>query len=245
MIRRTLAAAATTVLSLACAHTPSNEAPAGSGAGAGSSDPGAWQQEFGEDERDLASAGRNAFFVLEPGYTLEFEGQEDGKKAALVIRVLDETRDVGGVKARVVEERESLGGELVEVSRNFFAISQKTHNVYYLGEEVDIYEGGRVAGHEGAWVHGKDGARYGLFVPGTVRVGDRFYQEIAPGTAMDRAEIVSASAAVDTPVGRFDGCLKIEETTPLEPGSKEHKCFAPGIGLVRDGGLRLVRHGKS
>ncbi len=35
---------------------------------------------------------------------------------------------------------------------------------------------------------------------------------------------------------------KIEETSPLEPLSKEFKHYAPGIGLVQDGSLKLVRH---
>ena len=83
----------------------------------------------------------------------------------------------------------------------------------------------------------------GMMMPGTVRVGERFYEELAPGVAMDRAEIVSESEVATPPVGSFDHCLKVEETTPLEPGSKEYKLYAPGVGLIRDGALELVRYG--
>jgi hypothetical protein len=57
---------------------------------------------------------------------------------------------------------------------------------------------------------------------------------------MDRAQIVSVSERVTTPAGTFEKCLKTEETTPLEPGDKEYKLYAPGVGLVRDGPLALV-----
>ena len=62
--------------------------------------------------------------------------------------------------------------------------------------------------------------------------------------AMDRAEIVSLSETVETPAGKFENCLEVEETTPLEPDVKEVKVYAPGVGLIVDGGLRLVRYGK-
>jgi hypothetical protein len=35
--------------------------------------------------------------------------------------------------------------------------------------------------------------------------------------------------------------LKVEETTPLQPQITEFKYYAPGIGMVQDGPLRLVR----
>jgi len=62
---------------------------------------------------------------------------------------------------------------------------------------------------------------------------------------MDRAEIVSLSETVKTPAGEFKNCLKVEETTPLEPATKEYKYYAAGVGLVQDGSLKLVKYGKA
>ena len=157
--------------------------------------------------------------------------------------MLDETREVDGVTTRVVEERETEGGQIIEVSRNFFAISKRTNDVYYFGEEVDVYKGGKLVGHEGAWLAGEDGARFGLAMPGSPLLGARYYQEIAPGQAMDRAEVISLSESMETPAGKFEDVLKTEETTPLEPREREAKYYAAGIGLLRDGPTRLVRHG--
>jgi Concanavalin A-like lectin/glucanases superfamily len=52
----------------------------------------------------------------------------------LTITVLNETKMVDGVETRVVEERETKGGKLKEVSRNYFAISKRTNDVFYFGE---------------------------------------------------------------------------------------------------------------
>lgn len=60
---------------------------------------------------------------------------------------------------------------------------------------------------------------------------------------MDRAEIVSVAATVRTPAGAFRNCLEVEETTPLEPGVRDYKYYAPEVGLVQDGSLKLVKYG--
>jgi hypothetical protein len=201
--------------------------------------PEAFADTFAVDPGDWSSTGTNPYFILEPGYRLTFEGREHGRPVRLVITVLDETRTIDGVETRVVEERESEGDELSEVSRNYFAISKKDRGVYYFGEDVDEYEDGRVAAHGGSWHAGENGARFGLMMPGTPVVGLRHYQEVAPGVAMDRAEVVSLTETVDVPAGTMTGCLRVKETTPLEKAT-EFKLYAPGVGLVQDGPFRLV-----
>lgn len=198
---------------------------------------------FGEAKKDLGPTGRNPYFVLVPGYQLVLEGEEHGVAARIVIEVLDETKEIGGIEARVVEERETIGGELKEVTRDYFAISRRTNNVYYLGEDVDVYRGGAVVGHEGSWLHKKNGARYGLMMPGVPLLGARYQQETAPGVAMDRAAIVGVSDRFTCPAGSFENVLVIEESTPLEAGT-ERKHYARGVGVLQDGGLKLVRYGR-
>ena len=61
---------------------------------------------------------------------------------------------------------------------------------------------------------------------------------------MDRAQIVSLTGRLKTPAGQFEKCLKTEETSPLERG-KAYKLYAPGIGLVLDGNLKLTRYGQA
>ena len=198
-----------------------------------------WQTEFNISNCNLLTTGRNQYFVMEPGFQLVLEGDD----TKLQITVLDETRTIDGVTTRVIEEREWKGGELYEVSRNFFAMCEGTKDVYYFGEDVDFYEDGKVVKHDGSWLAGKDGNRPGLIMSGAPNVGMKYYQEIAPGVAMDRAEIVSLDETCKTSAGTFAKCLKIKEGTALNIFEREHKYYAPGIGLIGDEGLRLTKHG--
>ena len=184
--------------------------------------------QFLIDKTDLSSTGSNPYMILEPGYRLTL-GNGD---TSLTITVLNETKVVDGVETRVVEERETQGGKITEVSRNYLVISRKANSVVYFGED-----GG------GSWLAGEKGARAGILMPGTVLLGARYYNEVAPGVAMDRAEIVSTNMTYRTPAGKFKNVLKIEESSPLEPGVKEYKPFAPGIGLIKDSNLELVQYG--
>jgi hypothetical protein len=201
-----------------------------------------WTASFDLENCDFASTGENSYFILEPGYQVILEGEEDEEELQLTMTVLDETKVVDGVETRVVEEKESEGGNLFEVSRNYFAICKPTNDAFYFGEDVDIYEGGEIVSHEGAWLAGQNGAKAGMIMPGNAEVGMKYYQEIAPGAAEDRAEIVSVNELLDTPAGNFQNVLKTEETNPLEPNEKEYKFYAPGIGLIQEEGLKLVNY---
>jgi len=202
-----------------------------------------WQDSFNLEDCDLASNGTNSYFILEPGYQLILEGQEDGAEIQLKITVLNETKIVNGTEARVVEEIETEDGEIVEISRNWFVVCRPANDIFYLGEEVDIYEDDKIVDHEGAWEAGINGARLGLIMSGKVELGLKYYQEIAPGVAEDRAEIVGLDRVVDTPAGKFEKVLETEETNPLKPDEKESKFYAPGIGLIQEEKLKLVKYG--
>ena len=169
----------------------------------------------------------------------------EGGGAQLIITVLNETKKVDGVETRVVEERETKGGQLIEVARNYFAISKRTNDVFYFGEDVDMYKDGKIINHEGTWLSGVNGSKFGLIMPGRPLLNARYYQEVAPKVAMDRATIVSVSETVETPAGVFRNCLKVEETTPLQRFVTEYKYYCPGIGMVQDGSLKLVKAGKA
>lgn len=199
-----------------------------------------WTTSFVVEKGELVSSGRNPYFILEPGQQSTFEGGSE----RLVITVLNETRMIDGVETRVVEERETKGGALVEVSRNYFAISTRSNSVFYFGEDVDMYTNGRVTSHGGAWLAGTAGAKFGLMMPGQVLIGGRYYQEMAPKVAMDRAEVLGMSERVMTSLKEWTNVLKVKETTPLE-ADVSYKFYAPGVGLIQDGGLKLVKTGKA
>ncbi len=203
--------------------------------------PDDWSKEFHLENRTLVSAGKSKYAVLEPGFQLVLEGEGKTVKK-LTITVLDETEQIGNYTTRVVEEREERDGALYEVSRNFFAIDQETGDIFYFGEEVDFYKGGVVYDHSGAWRADDEGCNPGLLIMGNPVVGAKHYQELAPGKAMDRAEVLSLTETMETPAGTFTNCLKIEETSAIK-AEREFKTFAPGIGLIQDKKLLLTRYG--
>ena len=208
--------------------------------------------EFRLEDCRFKAKGANPYFILEPGYQLVFEAEEEGETLRLVITVLRETEtiflpDVGRVKTRVVEERESVDGELVEVSRNFFALCEKTNDVFYFGEEADIFNPDGTISHEGSWRAGEPDdeglAEPGMMMPGTFLLGSRYFQEQADGVAMDRAEHVEMGLEVTTEAGTFEQCVEVQETTPLEPGAESVKIYCPGVGLVVDNEVELAEFG--
>jgi hypothetical protein len=204
----------------------------------------AWKSSFDLQSCNFESTGANSYFILEPGHKLILENDvgQESEQLQLVITVQNETKIVNGTETRIVEERETENGELVEISRNYFAVCRPTNDIYYFGEEVDNYVDGEIASHEGAWLAGIDNARAGMIMPGKVEIGLKHYQEVAPGIAEDRAEIISINDTLDTPAGEFANVLKTEETNPLKPEEKEFKYYAPGIGLIQDETLQLVNY---
>jgi len=202
-----------------------------------------------QDCGTFKTTGWNPYFILKPGRQLVLEGVTDeGVAEAVFITVLNQTKSItlpiGGksqtVVTRVVEERHFEDDELVEVSRNFFAICGLTNDVNYFGEEVDIYEGGQIVGHEGAWLAGKKSAKPGIIMPGTFLLGSRYFNEIAPNVALDQVEHVRMGFTVQTPLGTLKDCVEALETTPLEPGVTSTKKYCAGIGIVFDDGLELT-----
>ena len=209
-----------------------------------------YTDDFGLQFADLVPNGRNLYFSLVPGTRLLLAGDDDGEFVEVEITVLDKVQvipvTINGVPmtvaTRVVREREWVDGELVEISRNFFARDRNTNNIYYFGERVDIYEDGEVVSHDGQWIAGVNGAQPGLIMPAVFLAGARYYQEVAPDVALDRAKNVTSGFEFETPAGEFQNCIRISETTAIEPGSVSVKVYAPGIGLVFDDGISLVEH---
>ena len=198
-----------------------------------------WKKNFDIHPEDMSTTGRNEYFILERGYYLELENEDE----KVIITVLDSVVEVHGFETRVVEEREFESGELKEISWNYFAISVTTGDVYYFGEDVDIYKNGEVVSHQGAWKSGVDGAQFGMIMPSEPTVGQKYYQEYAPEVAMDRAEHVNLNKIMDTPAGEFEDCLEVRETSAIDSNDLSIKVYAPGVGLVFDDSLILTEYG--
>lgn len=213
------------------------------------------QEEFTSDfnieQCKFEPNGRqNPYFSLNPGDQLTLEGEDDGEEVKVEITVENQVRRINftapsgkalSVLARVVTERESVDGEIVEISRNWFSRCRQTNDVFYFGESVDNYEDGQVVNHNGSWEAGVGGAQPGILIPARFLLGSRYYQEFAPGVALDRAEHVDMGFSFKGAGRTFRSCVAVEETSPLDgPGHVSEKVYCPGVGLVMDDDIALT-----
>ena len=189
-----------------------------------------FQSAVPADKKTLGVKGSNPYFPLTPGYKLSYRHGNDTD----TLTVLDKTKVIDGVECRVMEDREMKNGQVVELTLDYYAIDSATNDVYYFGEDVDVYQNGKVVNHAGSWLSGVKGAKFGLMMPGKPKVGQRFYQEQAPGVGMDRFEILSDNEKVLTPARTFEKCIHVVETSALEKGLRDHKWYAAGVGPVKD-----------
>src|SRR5437867_3171543 len=166
--------------------------------------------DFRIEDCTFSDTGRNPYFSLNPGDVLVLAGEG----VDLRVTVLNDTRIISfetargvplTVTTRVVEERESQNGTLIEVSRNFFARCQETNDIMYFGEDVQIFENG--ISTAGSWLAGRDGALPGVIMPGTFLLGSRYFQEQAPDVAFDCAEHVAMALTVTVLAGTFEDCV--------------------------------------
>ena len=198
------------------------------------------------DPADFVVGVDNPYFPLDPGTVLRYEGQSDGEREVVTIRVTDQTKEIMGVTAVVVRDTVEVAGKVTEDTFDWYA-QDIDGNVWYMGEDTKEYEDGKVVSTEGAWEAGVNGALPGVIMPARPEVGLAYTQEHYAGEAEDKGRIVALGEHVTVPFGSFDEVLVTEDWTPLEPKIREHKSYAPGIGVVfeeivrgAEGVLRLV-----
>jgi len=189
----------------------------------------------------------NVFFPFVPGGYKEFIGSDHGTKTGAIDYYLTETRTFmlkgKKVKTRILVEEAFEGGELVERSFNYFAQADDG-TVYYFGEVVNNYVDGVIDNHDGSWLVG--GAQKGdppqaevgiasvpaVFMPANPELGDAFKPEDLFPIVDETATVVGVDLDVLVLGEKYDGAIKIEETTLLAAGS-EFKWYAPGVGVVK------------
>jgi hypothetical protein len=164
------------------------------------------------------------------------EGMEDGEKIRVERRMKPNKRRTytfgdEEVESLVFEDRVYVNGKLAEVALDFFA--QDDHGtVYYLGEDVDEYEDGKIIGHDGTWHYGLDTRVPGVLFPAQPKIGLKWRSEDVSNDISEIDEVVSLSEKVTTPCGTYENCIKVKES--LADGTSEFKYYARGVGVVRE-----------
>ena len=190
----------------------------------------------------------NLFFPFVVGGLKIFEGSDHGTKTGATDYYLADTRtfrvDHRNVACHILVEEAFEDGELVERSFNFFAQADDG-SVYYFGEVVDNYVDGVVDNHAGSWLVGGavpasdppadevgNAPAPAVFMPANPELGDVFKPEDLFPIVDETGTVVGVDLDVKVSGVKYDGAIKVEETTLLGP-DVEFKWYAPGVGVVK------------
>jgi hypothetical protein len=197
------------------------------------------------DDFDPARFGQsyvvdNRWLPMTPGRQYTFDGSALDKgeriERRVVSTVTDLTKEIQGVHAAVLWERDFEDGELVEAELAFFA-QDEDGNVWHLGEYPEEYDGGEFD-KAPAWIAGVEGATAGVAMRAQPRLGTSDYaQGFAPPPVnwTDRGRVFRVGASTCVPVDCFDDVLVIEEFEIDKPDASQLKYYAPGVGGVKVG----------
>ena len=174
----------------------------------------------------------NVWFPLRPGTVYRYRGMKDGKPSHETLTVTRRTTVVDGAPCVVVDDKLYLSGYLEERTTDLYSQDAKG-NVWYFGETTaELDRHGRVTSTSGTWRAGRDGARPGIYMFASPRVGRAAQQELYKGQAEDHFSVLSLHASVMVPWGQSPAALLTKEWTPLEPGVVDHKYYVRGVGTV-------------
>lgn len=179
---------------------------------------------------DFTTKITNPYFSLPVGKKIVYEAKTEDGTEKIEILIPGWTKKIMGVETLVFWDRVYLDGELIEDTRDYIA-QDKEGNVWYFGENVDNYVGGKLMDHGGAWIGGIDGAKPGIWMKANPKIGDEYRQEYYKGKAEDMARVDGVGFKVTVPAGSFTDCVKIFEWTPLESATA-YKYHCAGAGTV-------------
>ena len=178
---------------------------------------------------DFSTKITNRYFALPIGKKMTFEAKlASGVDEKIEIEVLKDTKVIGGVETIVYLDKVYNNGQLVEETRDYLA-QHKNGDVWYFGEDVNNFANGKLKDHAGTFMHGKNGAKAGIWMKAEQRVGDSYRQEYYLGEAEDMRDTIATGLTVTTKLGRYTDCVKVYDWTPLDKTSREYKYYCPQV----------------
>lgn len=176
----------------------------------------------------------NPYFSFQKDKIYVFESKTADGLERREIKLLPEAKMIMGISCAIINDKVWLNGVIIEDTDDWYA-QDNQGNVWYFGEDVDNFDAkGKFKDKGGSWEAGIDGAKPGLIMPASPKVGLRYRQEYYFNKAEDEGEILETGIAVTIPLGTYNNCIKTRDFTALEPDLNEYKFYAPGIGLIKE-----------
>jgi len=191
---------------------------------------------------DFSLPGVSTYFPQAVGTTYIYWAETEDELIRDEITITFDTKVILGVTCTVVYDvewvspDEGLNWYKTEETYDWYAWDNDG-NVWYFGEDTveysfDEYWNPAGSSNEGSWEAGVDGALPGIVMPADPMTGMCYQQEYYEGEAEDMGKVLRLDVDVSIDLNDYEGCLKTKEWTPLDPGTVEHKYYAPGVGLV-------------
>lgn len=182
----------------------------------------------------------NRFQPLEPGMQFTYDGRSDRGGGRLRHRVIFTvtalTKEIDGVRAVTLWDRDINNGKLVEGELAFWA-QDDDGTVWLLGEYPEEYDDeGNFEAAPDTWFSGIDRARAGIQMRGNPRPGTGTYRQgYAPTIGFgDVAFVAKTGQRACVPTGCYDDVLITDETNPEEPkDGHQLKYYAPEVGNIQ------------
>ena len=215
----------------------------GGGGGSGSSEPSAFLPDFSAAVFTNPAVVDHPLWNFPVDVAATFASAGGSDIESIVVERLAGTKIIMGVDCIRVRDRVFSEGLLIEDTEDWYA-QDDDGNVWYMGEAVVDYEydaDGNVIGTvtDGSWEAGLDliatgeVAQPGFAMRAHPAVGDFYYQEFYEDEAEDIGRIVALNVPITLADGSTHMCVKVQETSSIDPTANEFKYFASGVGFVR------------
>lgn len=187
------------------------------------------------DPNNFVSRVDNPYLPYLPGMRLRYEGvMKNGTTPQTdTVVVTHQHRTVMGVRCAVVQDTVTSEGRPVERTVDWYAQDWQG-NVWYMGEQTAELKHGQWGKMIDSGPAGRNGAQPGIVMKGNPQPDGLYWQFHWPGHALDKAKVLRAHAPVSVPYRSFRNTLLTQEQSPLEPGVRDWKWSAPGIGYVKE-----------
>ena len=183
------------------------------------------------DPADFSPDVDNTWFPLPPGTTWTYQRATVDGSERLVATALPGTRRIDGVETRPVRWVALRDGGTTPLAVRWYA-QDTAGNVWWFGQRLTRLGRDLDALATRTWLAGRAGARAGLVMAASPRMGDGYANAYAPGVVERRSTVVSLHATASVPARTYHDAVLTRDVSRIEPIHVDRSYYAPEVGLV-------------
>ena len=181
----------------------------------------------------FVSGIRHPYLTYEPGMQFVYETKGGPEYIRVEVEVLKETKEILGIDAMVIVDRDFEEGELDEKTESYMA-QDIEGNVWILGEMSVEYKNGKKT-EEVGWIAGSGNAKPGIAMKADSQPGDIYLNVYNEGEDETGIGVIGVHESISIQYGDFEDCLYVRDWSPQDPDEVAYKYYCSEIGgLVLD-----------